>query len=386
MSERASALHRQATEFETQGRWAEALASYQAAIAENPLSPFLRYNAGNALRRLGRFVDAIAVYDEAIALMPNLAVAHFMRATCFLQLGDLTAGFRELEWRKACPTYDDPRYALPRQWTGESLTGRRLFIYPELFLGDLLQFGRYARLAEMAGALVSLAAPQPMHAVLRTMSPTIELLAEDAAPQGHDLASALLSLPAAFGTTLQTVPHGSYLAAEPDRVARWRRRIGQEGFRIGLAWQGGARMTDRFFPLAAARPLAQLPGVRLISLQKGEGLDQLDRLPQGMTVETLGDDFDAGPDLFVDTAAAMLACDLFVTADTSVVHLAGALGVRTWVALHEPADWRWLLQRTDSPWYPTATLFRQRTPGDWDGVFQAMARALADEGLRRPPR
>jgi len=241
----------------------------------------------------------------------------------------------------------------------------------------MLQFARYARLAEMAGARVRLAAPEAMHAVLRTLSPSIELLPADAQPLDYDFACALMSLPAAFGTSLQRIPQGVYLQAEPQRIARWRARIGGQGLRVGVAWQGSAGAADRSFPLAALRPLARTRGVRLISLQKGGGLDQLDRLPDGMTVEILGDDFDPGPDLFVDTAAAMACCDLFVSPDTSVAHLAGALGVRTWIALPHLADWRWLQDRSDSPWYPTATLFRQPEPGAWTAVFETMARQLS---------
>lgn len=369
-------LHERATGLERSGQLPEALTAYRAASAADPGSPFLHYNIGNILRRLQRFDEAVAAYDLAIALMPALAVAHFMRATCFLQTGDLATGFRELEWRKACPGYAEPRYGLPRQWAGEPLAGRTLFIYPELYQGDLLQFGRYARLAEMAGARVRLAAPAAMHAILRTMSPTIELLPADAAPPDYDFASALMSLPAAFGTTLESVPRGVYLQADPARAARWREQIGGHGLRVGIAWQGSAGAADRSFPLETLRPLASVPGIRLISLQKGNGLDQLEHLPDGMTVEVLGEAFDPGPDLFVDTAAAMLCCDLFVTPDTSVAHLAGALGVRTWIALSHLGDWRWLQDHADSPWYPTATLFRQPEAGAWLQVFETMAERL----------
>ncbi|HKR88726.1 MAG TPA: tetratricopeptide repeat protein [Phenylobacterium sp.] len=373
----ASELHERATELEHAGRLPEALCAYQAASEANPASPFLRYNIGNILRRLQRFEAAIAAYDAAIARRPDLAVAHFMRAICRLQLGDLVTGFRELEWRKNCPGYDDPRYGLPRQWAGEPLAGRTLFIYPELFQGDLLHFARYARLAEIAGARVRLAAPGAMHAILQSMSPSIELLPADAAPADYDFAAALMSLPAAFGTSLERIPRGAYLQADPARAARWRARVGTHGLRVGVAWQGSAAAPGRSFPLAALRPLADAPGVRLISLQKGEGLDQLETLPEGMAVETLGDDFDPGPDLFVDTAAAMLCCDLFVTPDTSVAHLAGGLGVRTWIALPHLGDWRWLQHRGDTPWYPSATLYRQQEPGQWTAVFEAMARDLS---------
>lgn len=380
-TERARALHEAADAHGRAGRFADALAAYVAAIELSPQSPFLYYNAGNVLRQLGRPGEALARYDEAVALAPEFAIAQHNRALCFLEMGDLVTGYRAYEWRKSCPGFVDPRYGLPRQWAGEAIAGKSLFIYPELYQGDLMQFGRYALLAQQAGARVRLAAPQAMHALLRTMSPAIELLAADAAPSDYDYACALMSLPAAFGTTVRTVPHGIYLHAEPERIARWRARIGADGFKIGVAWQGSPLAVDRSFPLAAAAALARVPGVRLISLQKHAGLEQLASLPDGMVVETLGEDFDPGPDAFVDTAAAMHACDLVVVPDTSVVHLSAAQGLRTWLALNEPGDWRWLQGRSDSPWYPTVRIFRQPSRGDWPSVFEAMAKALP--GLRR---
>jgi hypothetical protein len=168
-----------------------------------------------------------------------------------------------------------------------------------------------------------------------------------------------------------------YLAAEPDRVARWKARLGGHGVRIGIAWQGKEQMRGlegKSFPLAALAKIAALPDVRLISLQKGEGAEQLDHLPAGMTVEAY--DFDQGPDAFLDTTAMMQACDLVITADTAPAHLAGALGVPVWVALKHVPDWRWFLGRDDSPWYPGMRLFRQLQTGDWAGVFDRVAGEL----------
>lgn len=376
----AFALHSQADAHYAAGRYDEALKGFLGAAKLNPASPVLPFNAGNTLRVLGRFEEAMACYDQAIALQPDFAIAHHNKAFCRLLLGDFAAGFRDYEWRKACPTFDDPRYGLGRAWTGQSLRGRSLLIYPELFQGDLIQFCRYAVLAERRGASVRLAAPRAMHALLRTLSPTIRLAPEDAPPARGEFHCALMSLPHLLGTTLESIPAQPYLKAEPDRVARWRAQIGPAGLKVGVAWQGStapyALPLQRSFPLKALEPLAGLAGVRLISLQKHNGLDQLATLPPGMEVETLGEDFDPGPDAFLDTAAAMTCCDLFITPDTSVAHLAGALGVRSWIALPQVADWRWLAGRDDSPWYPSTRLFRQAVRGDWGGVFAAMAAAL----------
>ncbi len=367
-----------------EGRFDAALEAFEAAVTLNPASLAAHFNRGNVLRALGRVDDAIASYDAAIALNPDFAIGHHNRAFCLLQAGRLSEGFAAYEWRIKCPTFDDPRYSLPNRWAGaDDLAGKRLFVFPELFQGDLMQFGRYASMAAARGAKVTLAAPRPMHALLGGLAGDVTLVEEGVTPD-FDLQCPLMSLPHAFGATLQTLPGAaSYLSADPARVARWRERIGTEGFKVGVVWQGStqpyALPLARSFPLAMLAGIASLPDVRLISLQKVNGLDQLDALPADMAVEALGDDFDPGPDLFVDTAAAMAACDLVITPDTSTAHLAGALGVRTWVALPYVADWRWLMGRADSPWYPNTRLFRQVERGVWDSVFAEMAATLRAE-------
>jgi hypothetical protein len=171
-----------------------------------------------------------------------------------------------------------------------------------------------------------------------------------------------------------------YLRAEPELRRKWAARIGQSGFRIGVVWQGNPNPEAdiaRSIPLREFAPLAATASVRLISLQKGDGVEQLGRLPPRMIVESLGEDFDAGSDAFVDAAAAIADLDLVVTCDTSIAHLAGALGRPVWVALKKDAEWRWLRDREDSPWYPTMRLFRQTSIGDWPGVLSRMAEACA---------
>ena len=190
-----------------------------------------------------------------------------------------------------------------------------------------------------------------------------------------------MSLPLAFQTDLSNSPRRTtYLGVEEARIESWKKIIGPDGFKIGICWQGNMGDMDlgRSFPVRQFLPLGLIPGLRLISLQKGHGESQLMHVPAGMMVETLGADFDAGPDAFVDTAAVMKCCDLVITSDTAVAHLAGALGVKTWVALKQVPDWRWFLERDDSPWYPSMRLFRQGSPGDWDGVFASMKVALVE--------
>ena len=194
----------------------------------------------------------------------------------------------------------------------------------------------------------------------------------DGEPPAADVVVPLLSVPARSDLPALPIP---YLYAEPERTAMWKRRIGDGGFKVGIAWQGfSGRFEDRgrSLPLTAFRPLAK-DGVRLISLQKGEGEEQI--AAADFPVAVL-DGLDNGPDAFMDTAAAMMAMDLVITSDTSIAHLAGALGRPVWVALRRVPDWRWMLNRSDSPWYPTMRLFRQSVDGDWGTVFAAMAEAL----------
>jgi hypothetical protein len=197
-------------------------------------------------------------------------------------------------------------------------------------------------------------------------------------PPAFDFHIPLASIPLAVGMRVETIPVADhYLSAEPERVARWKDRLGDHGFRIGIAWQGNQLILGsegKAFAVSGLESISRLPGIRLIALQKNAGSEQLTQLPPGMTVE--GYEFDEGPDAFLDTAAIMKHCDLVITADTAPAHLAGALGVPAWVALKFVPDWRWFLGRGDSPWYPSLRLFRQAAPNDWAGLFAAMESKL----------
>jgi hypothetical protein len=267
------------------------------------------------------------------------------------------------------------------RWTGaQDIKDKTLLLHAEQGLGDTIQFCRYALMATARGARVILMVQDALVALLRDLGPGITVMGFSAPPPETDFHCPLLSLPAAFGTTEQTIPaYAAYLRAEPARVARWASRIGQDGLKLGINWQGAVSKIDagRSLPLRQFAPLAAVPGIRLISLQKNAGAEQL--RDAGLPVETLGEDFDVGPDAFLDTAAVMQSLDLIVTSDTAIAHLAGALGRPTWVALKAVPDWRWQLEGARSPWYPSMRLFRQDAPGDWPGVFAAMAAGLRDK-------
>ena len=355
----------------------DAAASYERAIALKPDYAEAYSNRGNALNELMRFEEAIASYEKAIALKPDYAQAYANKSVARLLAGDFKAGWQDYEWRK---TIDDSvanrSFSAPLWLGADSLKGKTLFIHWEQGLGDTLQFCRYARLARARAARVVLSAPDRLVRLLKPLEPEVEIVGAEETPAHFDYHCPLMSLPLAFATTLATIPHEvPYLSADPNRVQQWRSRLGDGGFKVGVCWQGSTGKADsgRSFGVAQFVELSQIDRVRLISLHKGAGERQLGGLPEGLAIEIPGPDFDAGPDAFLDTAAIIKCCDLIITSDTAVAHLAGALGAPVWIALKSVPDWRWMLGRSDSPWYPTMKLFRQSSRDDWRSVFGAMA-------------
>jgi tetratricopeptide (TPR) repeat protein len=357
-----------------------AIQSYDQAIALKPDYAEAFNNRGVALRDLKQMQAALESYDRAIALKPDYAEAHANKALCLLSLGDFDEGWRHYEWRKQKDEPVGSRIYPQPVWLGrEDIAGKTLFIHWEQGLGDTVQFCRYVKLAEARGARVVISVQNSLMRLLQQLCPTVEIIGSALTPLDFDYHVPLLSMPLAFKTDQNNIPaQVPYLRAEPDRIERWKGRISQDGFKIGIAWQGRQGKVDigRSFPVTNFTAISRLPNVRLISLQKNIGVEQLSDLPPGMKVETLGDDFDAGPDAFIETAAVMESLDLIITSDTSIAHLAGALGRPTWVALKHVPDWRWQLERTDSPWYPTIRLFRQTSRDNWSSVFADMETQL----------
>jgi tetratricopeptide (TPR) repeat protein len=377
-SNRASAL-------KDMSRLEEALESCDQAIAFAPGLAAAHYARGNVLKGLKRLEDALQSFDRAIEIQPDFAEAHWNKAVSTLLMGDFERGWRLYEQRETHGA------AAGSSWTGsESINGKTLFVTAEQGYGDTIQFCRYALLAAERGAKVTLAVQEALLGLLRDLDPSITIIGVGAAPPAFDYQISLLSMPLAFATRADTVPAKvPYLRADPDRISRWKERLGADGFKIGISWQGavgGEVDIGRSFPARHFETLAAIPGVRLISLQKNAGMEQLRDLPAGMKVETFGDELDPGPDAFVDTAAVMENLDLVVTSDTAVAHLAGALGRPTWVALSHVPDWRWMLDRDDSPWYPTMKLFRQAERNNWPGVFDAMRTNLLEQLLKTETR
>ena len=351
------------------GRHQDALDSYHRALSQLPIATIFA-NRANALQEMLRPDEALASFDLALALEPAHGETLWNKSLCLLRAGRLAEGLALYESRRKRAIWNDVRdYGCP-EWTGaELLQGKILLIHAEQGLGDTIQFCRYAALAKARGASVILSVQSDAMVRLFQALP-VPVQGPGVLPKA-DFHIPLLSLPLAFGTTLATIPADiPYLAAEPERVAHWGARIGAQGFRIGVCWQGQAQVeTARHFAPELLALLAALPGVRLISLQKG-GTAPVDR------IESPGADFDTGPDAFLDSAALMQSLDLVITVDTAIAHLAGALGRPTWVALRHLPDWRWFMERDDNPWYPGMRLFRQRKAGDWESVLSQMQAAL----------
>jgi hypothetical protein len=362
------------------GRLDEAIVCYRFALCLKPDDAATHCSLGNALMKQGYPHEAIARNHKALWLNPELAEAHNDLGILYLLMGWLDIGWPEYEWRwrskhlvKHRREFDAPR------WNGEPLDGRTILLYAEQGMGDALQFCRYLRMLATQARVV-LEIPRSLIKLLAPVSSTIDLVAKGDRLPPFDVHCPLLSLPLMFKTRADTIPPPfSDMLIDPDRLARWRDRLPEQGFRVGIVWQGNPSYKDdqdRSLPLSTYAPLAKLPGVRLISLQKRHGLDQLERLPPGMDVHTLGSDFDDGPDAFLDTVGVMFNLDIIVTIDSAVGHLAGSLGRPVWLALQKVPHWPWKLEGESTPWYPSMRLFRQTAHGDWASVFSHMAEEL----------
>lgn len=360
-------------------RYEDAVAAIDRGLGGKCEHAGLLTDRANALRECGRLDEALADYDRALTIEPGRPAAVYGRATLLLFLGRHAEGWPGFEERRITPVWR-PRGAGTPEWDGSPLAGRRLLLHAEQGLGDTIQFVRFAALLAQRGETIVVEVPESLKALVAGIG-GLEVVARQEPPPPHDVHASLMSLPHLLGLgddlLAGRVP---YFAADPARVAAWRERLPKGPFRIGIAWQGNpSAAVDRLrsVPLAAFAPLAALPGVELVSLQKGAGTEQLDALPAGMRVTVLPEDFASGPDSFMDTAAVMANLDLVVSIDSAVSHLAGALGRPLIVALKQVPEWRWGPSAENSAWYPSARLMRQARRGDWDELFGRIAAAVA---------
>jgi tetratricopeptide (TPR) repeat protein len=372
-------------------RFDEALVSYDRAIALKPDFAEAYSNRGLVRQDRHQLETALADFSRAIALKPDFAVAYFNRAMASLMIGDYQNGWQDYEWRwqgDNGPIIKDVRYLAQPCWLGqESLAGKAILLHSEQGMGDTIQFCRYAKWVADCGAKVILEVQAPLQGLLAGVEGVFQVLAQGDARPAFDYYCPMMSLPLAFKTTLATLPARTpYIKSDAQKALYWKERLGEKSkLRVGLVWSGGFRAHQpelwaindrRNVPLAKFAALKH-PDIEFYSLQKGQPAESelaqlLDRNWDGLQLTNFAGELRD----FAETAALLEQLDLLISVDTSTAHLAGAMGKPVWILNRFDACWRWLLDRPDSPWYPSARLYRQESPGDWDGVIRRVAADL----------
>lgn len=355
------------------GRPEEALIAYDRTLALQPNHAEAVNNRGVVLKALHRFDEARTAFDRALALRPNYLSALQNKAILELLLGNFATGWELYEKRRNLPQMD--RDASTPRWNGEPLADKTLLILAEQGVGDMVQASRYVPLLIRRDARVVIQAQQPLLPLLKSLKADCDLIAKGDPLPPCDAFCAAMSLPRAFAAAPGTIPIDiPYLFADPARQAAWRARLGKKTSpRVGIAWQGNPEHENdlrRSMPLRYLEPLLRLPFDFHALAKDISTADAVTLRTMPMTVHA------DGLHDFADTAALIAELDLVVTVDTAVAHVSGALGKPVWILLPHLPDWRWLLGRDDSPWYPTARLFRQPSPGDWASVIEAVEKEL----------
>jgi tetratricopeptide (TPR) repeat protein len=366
-------------------RFDEALAANERMLEIDPRSAIAWLNRGNVLLNVARPEEALEAYERALAIEPEHFDVHGARAFVYLRQGDFKRGWPEYEWRWRDPASKDARHDLsaPR-WSGaEELNGKTILLHAEQGFGDTLQFSRFVEPIAARGAKVLLEVQPALRLLMPSLRGPSQIFSKGEPLPPYDFHCPLLSVPLALGTDLTTLPaHTPYLAADPQMVEKWRHLLGDDRrLRVGVVWSGNPQHLNdrnRSIRLASLAPLVKaVPDVDWISLQKivrDDDKAELAALPLRNLANEIRD--------FSDTAALVSGLDLVIAVDTGVAHLAGALGRPLWLLLPEPSDWRWMSGRTDSPWYPTARLFRQSKVGDWASSVESVTQALLEETSR----
>ena len=365
--------------FERKGDLISAAEAYRDAIKLDPRLPAAYVDLGFVLYGLGELAEAADCFAQLRAMQPDSAEATVNLGLIHLLQGNLAVGWAEYESRWKVGV-GDQRKLLQRRWKGEPLEGERILLYAEQGLGDTMQFVRYVPLVSERGGEVVLEVQPALHDLLAGTDGASRVIRRGEALPEFTWQCPLMSLPLALGTELNTIPaRVPYIVADAARVEAWRERLQKNTRRIGLAWAGNPghpRDRLRSIPLEQLVPLLNAAGTTFYSLQFGSGSEQMKLLPQGARLIDLGDELQ---DL-ANVAAIVANLDLVISVDSAVAHLAGALGKPVWILLNKGCDWRWFLEREDSPWYPTARLFRQSTAGDWQEVVKRIEDELRQGG------
>jgi tetratricopeptide (TPR) repeat protein len=369
--------------FYEKGQVDEAITLYRKSIQLNPHFAGSYYNLGVALHNKKQFREAVACYQKTIGIDPDFADAYFNISLILLLLGNFRDGFKLYEWRRKMAA-NRPRFFSQPEWTGSDIHHLTILLHAEQGFGDAIQFIRYAPLIAQSGARVIVECQKELASLFQTVEGIQQIVVYGEKLPAFDLHCPFMSLPLIFETTLDSVPAGiPYIRADARSVKNWADRIGipDPGLRIGIAWAGraGTRIeSGRSCPLSLIAALTKLKNATCYSLQKGGGALKKGASPAGIHVIDYTDELKD----FADTASFIMNLDLVVSVDTAVAHLAGALGKPVLTLLPFLPDWRWMLDRDDSPWYPTMKLFRQPSPGNWeaviDMVLQYIGRRMAE--------
>ena len=368
--------------FMDQDNLAEMTRWYQKAVAFTPQDADAFNNLGKMYQDQQKMKAAESCFQEAIRVKPDFAEAHFNRAVTLLSAGNYAEGWPEYEWRFKTDRWKNIypyQFEQPR-WDGTSFAGKKIFVHCEQGLGDTIQFARYLPMVKARGGTVIFEAAKPFINMLHDF-PGIDQLREISSQkkttEDFDFFIPLLSLPGIFQTTLETIPADvPYIFADPHKKMFWQKIVDKSSFKVGIVWAGGnfhEKNNTRSFGLIQFLPLSRIAGVRLYGLQKGPASQQIEEFSNQIQIENYGEKFED----FTDTAALIDNLDLVISVDTAVAHLAGAMGKPVWVLLPFIPDWRWMLAREDTPWYPTMRFFRQKERGNWNEVLQRVANELS---------
>ncbi len=373
----------------TSGYTIEALEHYLELLKQRPNDSSILYNTAYSFKKLGRLEEAMPYYKKALERNPDHAEAHFSLGLAYLIRGDFEHGWPEYEWRWQRNSQLKPRNFPKPQWDGSPLEGKTILIHAEQGLGDTFQFIRYARtIREQHDCKIICAVQRPLHTIISRCCPYIDSVTTlSEIPTSFDVHIPLMTIPLVLKSNEQTIPKTiPYIFPDEHLVELWKHRLPQDGtLKIGICWQGNSkygtpmlRATVAAKSLRAHRltPLSDIEGISLYNLQKENGEEQVKSLPKNFNLKTFDVDFDTINGRFMDTAAIIKNLDLVITVDTSIAHLAGAIGTPAWIMLPEPADWRWLLNRNNTPWYSNTRLFRQPHSGDWNSVVAAIVEEL----------
>lgn len=366
--------------YERTARYEDAVLAGKRAIDLDPGDPHAHHNLGVAYYRLLQIDEAVACAQRAIAIAPSLATAHFALAEALLVQGEFTLGWQEYEWRFQIPGVSNPMpdFSTP-QWDGTPIFESGLLLIADQGFGDVIQFMRYIPWVRERCLELTLACGVELQSLFRYNFPWLQLTNRLQPSAAFAVYCPLSGLPRLHDTTLNTMPiTDPYVRAPPGHVARWKQRLDAlsptQKRRVGIVWAGRGNPPNRSMKLAMLAPLAALDDIVLVALQMGANQSEIAIYRDRAPLINLGAEIED----FSDTAAIIANLDLVVTIDTAVGHLAAAMGRPAWIMLPYSADWRWLLERLDSPWYPTARLFRQHSPAGWEEVTACVAEALSD--------